>query len=305
MSDSPRPSLTDITRTMVQLADRILTEKGKKLEPVIENTLRLVMRELELHIPGYEAPSNAEAAKDFTEAGEIALRNKDERVALSFALRGLSCSLHDPALWCVGGRAYVEIGGIVTALRMLHHALWIHPGYEAAQNELDALTSFHDVPEQWDRLPAAPDPMWRDIRQALELIGDHVQATRGIDPFTVNSVGKLLLELKADIPGYSPLTAKDIQHAEKHRRAAITLQRVRIYHHAFREALHGLSWSPHDPELWHLAGVSSFELDNLELALLMLHHSVWIFPGDSQAHRDLDALTSQFEGEEPGEEKKA
>jgi predicted Zn-dependent protease len=151
VSDSPRPQITDVTRALAQLADRVLADKGIGLDPFVASTLKLVMRELELYIPGLEPPVNGEAARAFSEAADLAIRNGDEREALSYALRGLSCSPHDPTLWYLGGSACIEVGGIETAMRMLHHAIWIHPGHLDARRDLDALTSFFDGGEGGER----------------------------------------------------------------------------------------------------------------------------------------------------------
>jgi len=144
VTDSPRPTLSDVTRALAHLADRVLTRKTLGLEPYVSHTLKLVMGELELLIPGLDPAPNAEAARAFAEAAEIALRENDEREALSYALRGLSCSPHDPVLWYHAGSACVEVGSLEMAMRLLWHALWIHPGYADARRDLDSLTSFFD-----------------------------------------------------------------------------------------------------------------------------------------------------------------
>lgn len=147
MTDSPRPTLNDVTRALAHLADRVLTRKSMGLEPYVTHTLKLVMGELELLIPGLDPAPNAEAARAFAEAAESALRDGEEREALSYALRGLSCSPHDPVLWYRAGSACVEVGSLEIALRLLWHALWINPGYADAHRDLDALTSFLDSGE--------------------------------------------------------------------------------------------------------------------------------------------------------------
>jgi hypothetical protein len=144
LTDSPRPTLNDVTRALAHLADRVLTRKSPGLEPYVTHTLKLVMGELELLIPGLDPAPNAEAARAFAEAAEIALRDGDEREALSYALRGLSCSPHDPVLWYRAGSACVELGGVEMAMRLMWHALWIHPGYGDAHRDLNSLTAFFD-----------------------------------------------------------------------------------------------------------------------------------------------------------------
>ena len=147
MSESPRPQISDVTRALAHVADRVLTRKALGLEPYVAHTLRLVLNELELMIPGLEPAPNQEAARAFAEAAETSLRNGEEREALSYALRGLSCSPHHPVLWYYAGSACIEIGALEIAMRLLLHALWIHPGYKDARRDLDALTSFFDTSE--------------------------------------------------------------------------------------------------------------------------------------------------------------
>ncbi len=150
MTDSPRPTLGDVTRALAHLADRVLVRKALGLEPYVAHTLKLVMNELEMLIPGLDPAPNAEAARAFAEAAEIALREGEERESLSYALRGLSCSPHDPVLWYRAGAACIEVGSLEIAMRLMWHALWIHPGYMEARRDLDALTSFFD-PTDGDR----------------------------------------------------------------------------------------------------------------------------------------------------------
>jgi hypothetical protein len=151
MSDATRPQLTDITRALTQIADRVLASNKPGLEPYVSGTLKLVLRELETYIPGLDEPPNPEAARAFGEAAEIALRDGDAREGMSYALRGLSCAPHHPHLWYVAGAACVEVGGLEPAVRMMRHALWIHPGHRDARRDLDALTAFLDRNEGEDR----------------------------------------------------------------------------------------------------------------------------------------------------------
>jgi hypothetical protein len=144
VSDMPSPTVSELTRALAHLADRVLTRREPGLEPYMVHTLKLAVGELELFIPGLDPVPNAEAARAFTEAAEVALQDGEEHEALSYALRGLSCSPHDPVLWYLAGSACVEVGSLEMALRLLWHALWIHPGYTDAKRDLDALTSFFD-----------------------------------------------------------------------------------------------------------------------------------------------------------------
>ncbi len=151
MSDAARPQLSDITRALTQIADRVLGSNKPGLEPYVSGTLKLVLRELETYIPGLDAQPNPDAARAFGEAAEIALRDGDAREAMSYALRGLSCAPHHPHLWYLAGAACVEVGGLEPAVRMMTHALWIHPGHRDARRDLDALTSFLEGQEDSGR----------------------------------------------------------------------------------------------------------------------------------------------------------
>ena len=145
MTNSPRPTLGDVTRALNHLADRVLTHhRSAGLEAYVVHTLKLILTELEFLIPGLDPVPNAEAAQAYSEASEGSLREGGEREALSYALRGIACSPHNPVLWYRAGQAAVELGSLEMALRMMWHALWIHPGYLEARRDLDALTSFFD-----------------------------------------------------------------------------------------------------------------------------------------------------------------
>jgi len=157
MTDSSRPTLNDVTRALAHLADRVLTHKTPGLEPYVVHTLKLAIGELELLIPGLKPAPNAEAARAFSEAAGIALRDGDEREALSYALRGLACAPHDPMLWYYAGSACVKLGSLEMAMRLLGHALWIHPGFADAQRDLDALTHFFDNKDAHSKGPAEGD----------------------------------------------------------------------------------------------------------------------------------------------------
>ena len=83
MPDAPRPQMTDVTRALAHLADRVLVHRSAGLEPYVAHTLKLALQELELHIPGLDTPPNADAAKAFAQAAETSLSRGDERDALA------------------------------------------------------------------------------------------------------------------------------------------------------------------------------------------------------------------------------
>ena len=92
VSETPRPTVNELTRALAHLADRVLTRREPGLEPYMVHTLKLAIGELELLIPGLDPVPNAEAAKAFTEAAAVALRDGEEHEALSYALRGPATS---------------------------------------------------------------------------------------------------------------------------------------------------------------------------------------------------------------------
>lgn len=148
MATPSPPSLQEILQSVAYAADRVLVDKSRRLDPFCEATIRRALAELELRIPGLEPAPNADAAHAFLLAGRESLERGDERESLAYALRGLSCSPHDPHLCYLAAAACVELGSVETALRLLYHTLWIHPGHAAARRDLDALTAFLDGPDE-------------------------------------------------------------------------------------------------------------------------------------------------------------
>lgn len=136
------PTLQEVLQSLAYAADRVLAEKTPRLDPFCEATIRRALAELELRIPGLEEPPNADAAASFLTAGREALERGEEREALAYALRGMSCSPHDPHLSFLAATSCIELGSVETALRLLYHTLWIHPGHQAARRDLEALTAF-------------------------------------------------------------------------------------------------------------------------------------------------------------------
>ncbi len=138
-----RIQLDDMRRALNELADRLLKDEQKVgLDPCVGSTLKLVMGELKRYVPGLELPTNADIACAFAASAEMALRDDNNHDALSFALRGLAGAPHNPRLWHLAASASVNCGAIELAIQMLDHSLWIHPGFGAARQDYQALTSF-------------------------------------------------------------------------------------------------------------------------------------------------------------------
>jgi hypothetical protein len=144
MSESWQPTLTEIALVFSRLADRVSEHEQIVLDPYVEQALRDSMFHLELQIPGWEPPFDADAARAMRKAAQESLERGNEREAIGRALRGLSFSPHDPCLFYLLGSACFESGSVELALRILCHTLWINPGHAGARADLEALSAFLD-----------------------------------------------------------------------------------------------------------------------------------------------------------------
>ncbi|MBI1795423.1 MAG: hypothetical protein HY076_07330 [Candidatus Eisenbacteria bacterium] len=144
MSESSRPTLDEISTVFAHLADRVAAERSRSLDPIIRLSLTRAVVELKHHIPGLYEPPDAGAAAAMVTASADALRRGRLRASLSRALRGLSFSPHHPELHYLAASACLQFGAAEEAIRLLQHALWIHPGYAPARQDLEALSAFHD-----------------------------------------------------------------------------------------------------------------------------------------------------------------
>ena len=151
MSDSPRPSLSEITRALAALADRVTESDEAPPEPFVSERLRAAVLALQGFIPGLDPAPDVEAARGMLQSAERALQRGDGREGLARALRGLSYAPHHPGLWYVAASACFELGGVEDALRLLYHTLWIHPGHRAARDDLQALTAFFEGNDEGER----------------------------------------------------------------------------------------------------------------------------------------------------------
>jgi hypothetical protein len=151
VSESPLPALSDITRALAALANRVSDSEELPPEPFVSQTLRSAVATLERYIPGLDPAPDPDAARGLLRGAEVALHHGDEREALSRALRGLSFAPHDPGLWYVAASACFELGGVEDSLRLLYHTLWIYPGHRAAREDLEALTAFFEGNDEGER----------------------------------------------------------------------------------------------------------------------------------------------------------
>jgi len=141
-------------------------------------------------------------------------------------------------------------------------------------------------------------PSIAEIALALEQLADRVGRTEeeGLEPFVSHSIRAVVNALEFHIPGLDPVP--DIEAAEGMLRGAEAALQRGEEREALSRALRGLAFAPHHPSLWYLAGSACFELGQVEDALRLLCHTLWIHPGHRTARADLEALSAFFEGDE-------
>jgi len=142
--ESSRPSLDEIAVVFAHLADRVAAERARTLDPIVRLSMGRALIELKRHIPGLYTPPDVGAAAALASASADALRRGKLRAGLARALRGLSFAPHHPELHYLAASATLQLGAAEEAVRLLQHALWIHPGYEPARRDLEALSAFHE-----------------------------------------------------------------------------------------------------------------------------------------------------------------
>ena len=146
VSESSRPSLDEIAVVFAHLADRVAAERARTLDPIVRLSMGRALSELKRHIPGLYTPPDVGAAAALASASAEALRRGKLRASLARALRGLSFAPHHPELHYLAASACLQLGAAEEAVRLLQHALWIHPGYGPARRDLEALSAFREAP---------------------------------------------------------------------------------------------------------------------------------------------------------------
>ncbi len=145
MSESWQPTLSEIALTFEKLSARMECQPDPtNRDPYIEQSLRDAIFHLELQIPGWEPPFDADGARAMQRAAHVTLSQYKEHQAMVQALRGLSFAPHDPGLYYILGSAYFQAGSVELALRIFCHTLWINPGHAAAHADLELLSAFLD-----------------------------------------------------------------------------------------------------------------------------------------------------------------
>lgn len=134
-------------------------------------------------------------------------------------------------------------------------------------------------------------PSRDEIMVVLAHLGDRVASDRArtLDPIIRISLHRVITELRArHIPGlYDP---PDEGVANALAAAATDALRRSKWRLALSRSLRGLSFSPHNVDLWYHVGSASLQFGDAEIAVRSFQHALWIHPGFLAAKRDLEAL---------------
>lgn len=144
----------------------------------------------------------------------------------------------------------------------------------------------------------SPRPSIPEIALALEQLADRITRSEEdqLEPFVSHSLRAVVNALEFHIPGLDP--APDPEAADGMLRGAEAALNRGEEREALSRSLRGLAFSPHHPALWYMAGSACFEMGQVEDALRLLCHTLWVHPGHKTARADLEALTAFFEGDE-------
>lgn len=140
-----------------------------------------------------------------------------------------------------------------------------------------------------------------EIQEQLRSLGDAAtsNSSHSLDPNFLQQLQDVVFWLELFIPGLDPPpdqeTARQLLSGA---RAALDREDART---TLSRALKGLSFSPHEPQLFYIAAEALFELGLIELAMRLLCHTLWIHPGYRQARADLESL-SAFLDDDSGRE---
>lgn len=143
MSIPSQDSLFELAQSFRQLATAVANSSDQTDVPIKRAIVDRV-NELRSYIPGLDPPFDHDMAEDFCRASQLAVDRGDERLALVRALHGLSFAPHHPQLFYLAASACFELGWVELVIRFLYQALWIHPGYTDARNDLESLKAFDD-----------------------------------------------------------------------------------------------------------------------------------------------------------------
>jgi hypothetical protein len=143
-------------------------------------------------------------------------------------------------------------------------------------------------------------PTLTELTQALTELSDRLMESEdaALDPYACQTLRDVMFHLEYYIPGLDPVVDGDAARAlAKAARAALERGDER---EGMARALRGLSFAPHDPELFYLAASAAFECGVVELAIRLLYHTLWIHPGHRAARADLESLSAFLDDADEG-----
>lgn len=143
-------------------------------------------------------------------------------------------------------------------------------------------------------------PTIPDICDAFARLSERVATDPSscLDPFVSNSMRRAMEELRRFIPGLD--MPPDRTAARFLSRAAYASIEDNDAREALSRALRGLSFQPHHPGLFFIAATACFEFGAVADGIRLLRHTLWIYPGHTDARRDLEAIVSYMEEKQPG-----
>lgn len=147
------------------------------------------------------------------------------------------------------------------------------------------------MPESWQ-------PTLSEIALVFSRLADRVSEHERVvlDPYVEQALRDAVFHLEQQIPGWEPPFDADAARAMT-KASSDSLDRGNE-REALARALRGLSFAPHDPQLFYLTASAAFEAGAVELALRLLCHTLWIHPGHRAARADLESLSAFLDDSE-------
>jgi hypothetical protein len=141
-------------------------------------------------------------------------------------------------------------------------------------------------------VPSRSRPTLADLTVVFGHLSDRVSDDSGpdLDPIVTVSLQRALQELRRFIPGFE--TPPDPHAARFFASGARAALESGLHRDALARSLRGLSFAPHDPNLFYLASCACFELGCVRDAVDLLLHTLWIHPGHPDAARDLECISA-------------
>ena len=129
-----REKSEDFSSLCLSLAERVAAPEVMGLERRTISSLDTIRNMLLQDVPGIETSKGQCVGEELQSQADLALKQKDPKLALSHALNGLVHWPHSPTLMCTAGMACYELGELHLALRLVDYAVWVNPGYLHAKH---------------------------------------------------------------------------------------------------------------------------------------------------------------------------